>query len=232
MGLKDLCLVVQSADGGWLLVAFYQGLTLEQILSNFFVSELDEGTECILSTFADDIKSTVAVIHGRSGRLLRRTSTAWGNGLTCSSAEVSPCMWEGVAPCASRGWGLVAGEQLCGHQPSCPPEQPAVCPYSRAPATLSAVLARVWPAGWGRWIPYVSTHGTASRYLGDGRTGVTIKGSQTQKQVAHRGCGVCPSGYSQHHWMLLQTTYSNGSALSRVSDNLNCYLLLWAFCRL
>lgn len=61
MGLKDLCLVVQSPDGSRLLVASYQSLTLEQILCNFFISELDEGTECILSTFADDAELVGAV---------------------------------------------------------------------------------------------------------------------------------------------------------------------------
>lgn len=53
MGLKDLCLVVRSPDDSRILVASYQGLTLEQILSNF-ISELDEETECILSVFAGD----------------------------------------------------------------------------------------------------------------------------------------------------------------------------------
>lgn len=42
-------------------MASYQSLTLEQILSNFFISELDEGTECILSTFADDAELVGAV---------------------------------------------------------------------------------------------------------------------------------------------------------------------------
>lgn len=35
-------------------MASYQGLTLEQMLSNVFVSELDEGTRCFLSTLAGD----------------------------------------------------------------------------------------------------------------------------------------------------------------------------------
>ena len=60
MGLKDLCLV-QSPDGSRLLVASYQSLTLEQILSNFLISELDEGTECVLSMLADDTKLAGAI---------------------------------------------------------------------------------------------------------------------------------------------------------------------------
>jgi len=64
VGLKSSCLVVQSPDVSWLLVASAQGLTLEPILFTFFMSELNEGTGCILGMFASNNKLVGAVRTG------------------------------------------------------------------------------------------------------------------------------------------------------------------------
>jgi len=89
-----------------------QGLILGPIPVNFCVNGLGEGTENILSKFADDAKLGGVIYTLYDFDAIWRDLQKAGEMCTEGPHEVQQreipksCPWGGITPCTSTGWGL------------------------------------------------------------------------------------------------------------------------------
>ena len=99
-------------------------------------SELDDGTECTLSSFA--LGGVAATPAGWATIL--GTSMGWRSGLTgtpgsSTEGNAKLCTWGQITPSTSAGWGRPAGKRLCrggaGDSGGQAEREPATCPCGK-----------------------------------------------------------------------------------------------------
>ena len=99
---------------------------IHPVLFKVFISNLDNGTECILRVSVGD-----TYLGGVSGMLenhasIQRTSMVWRNVLTeillsLINENLKSCMWKSISCTFDSGW--LSGRQIFWKGPGCPGEQ-------------------------------------------------------------------------------------------------------------